>query len=189
MVAHTHGQLLNKTIFAKALELNSITISKYLNYFNSSYLIRILLPFHIHVKKRLSKSPKIYFRDSGILHHLLNIQDYNSLLGHPIVGHSWEGYIIEQITSVLGDRYDYFFYRTQDGTECDLVITDKLTPVAFVEVKFSSTPKRTKSLTIALKDIGAPQNYIVIPDCDAAYPLDENLTVCNPVQFFDLFDK
>jgi uncharacterized protein len=179
MLSHTHGQLLNKSTYSKSLELSVPIIAKYLDYLESAFIIRTLQSFFINIKKRLSKTPKVYIRDSGLLHHQLKIMDYNSLLGHPGVGHSWEGYIIEQVISTLGNKYEYFFYRTQDGAECDLIICERYSPIACVEVKFSSSPKKTKSLTTAINDIKTEKNYIVIPDCKDPYPLDKNLIVCD----------
>ena len=183
MLAHATGGILNKSSLAKSLGKNVHTISKYVNYLVNSFILRLLPPFHVNVKKRLVKSPKAYLRDSGLRHHLLRIDDYNQLLGHPVVGHSWEGYVIEQIISVLGDRYDYFFYRTQDGAECDLVITRQFQPIACVEIKFTSSPQKSKSLTIATRDVETKQNFIIIPDCSEPYPLDEHLEVCDLAQF------
>lgn len=186
MLAHSHGQLINRSTFARSLDVSVNSISSYLHYLENTFFIRNLPPFHKNLKKRLVKSPKIYVRDTGLLHHLLRIKDYNTLIGHPILGNSWEGYVIEQIISVLGNKFEYSFYRSQDGSECDLVISEKFTPIAAVEIKFSSAPKKSKGLTVALQDIQAPQNFIIVPDCAAAWPLAENLTVCNLKQFFQL---
>jgi len=189
MLAHGHGQVLNKSTLAKSLEISVPMVSQYLNFLENAFLIRSLRPFFINLRKRLVKSPKIYLRDSGILHHLLRINDFNSLLGHPILGHSWEGYVIEQIISVLGNRYEYFYYRTQDGAECDLVITEKFTPVSCVEIKFTDSPKKTKSLTIAIKDVGTDKNYVIVPDAGESYELDENLVVCGLEDFLESWGK
>jgi len=186
MLSHTHGQILNQSTYAKSLELSVPTIAKYLGYLESAFLIRRLHPFYKQVKKRLVKSPKVYLRDSGLLHHLHKINDYHKLLGHPLIGHSWEGYIIEQIISMLSNRYEYFFYRSQDGAECDLVITEKFNPVACVEIKFAAAPKKTKSITIAVQDIQASKNFVIIPDCSEPYPLDQRIQVCSLEQFFEL---
>ena len=179
MPAHSHGQILNKANLSKSLEISQTTITTYLDFFQNAYLTRTLPPWHAHLKKRLIKTHKVFVRNSGILHYLLNIGDYNSLLGHPIVGHSWEGYVIEQIIAKLGDGYDYFFYRTHDGSECDVVITQNLAPVACVGVKFTASPKKTKSLTIAVQDINAPNNYVVIPEKTEPFMLDERVMVCS----------
>ena len=179
MIAHSHGQLLNKSTFAKSLEVSVPTVATYLLYLEHAFMVRSLPPHFTNLKKRLVKSPKVYIRDSGILHNLLKISFYNTLLGHPILGHSWEGYVIEQIISILGNQYEYAFYRTQDGAECDLVITEKFTPIASVEIKFTSTPKLSKGLKLAFHDINAPDNFIIIPQCDEPYPFSDGITVCD----------
>jgi predicted AAA+ superfamily ATPase len=185
MVSHSHGQILNKSTFSKSLEVSVPTISNYLNYFELAFLIRLLKPYHMNLKKRLVKSPKVYLRDSGLLHHLQRIDNFDSLFKHPIIGLSWEGYVIEQIISILGNRFEYFYYRTQDGTECDLVITEKYHPLACAEVKYTSTPRMTKSLTTAIQDIKTQQNYIIAPDIPHAYPLSENVSVSSLVDFIN----
>ncbi len=187
MAAHFNGNILNKSIFAKSLELKTVTISTYLQYFERAFLLRILPPWHYNLKKRLVKSPKIYVRDTGLLHYLLRIKDYNALLGNYILGNSWENYVIEQIISFLGSRYDYYYYRTQDGAECDLVITDNVKPLACVEVKFTSTPKMTKSFSTTIQDLKTDKNYVVVQECRILYGLSENITVCSLPQFLELF--
>ena len=179
MVAHSHGQLLNKSTFSKSLEISVPTIKNYLNYLENAFLIRQLQPYHVNIKKRLVKTPKLYLRDSGLLHHILRIEDFNMLTGHPVIGHSWEGYVIEQIISIYGNKFEYFYYRTQDGTECDLVITKSYIPVACIEIKYTSTPKTTKSLTIAIQDLKTEHNFLIIPGETSPFPLNTNITVCH----------
>lgn len=178
MLAHCSGQLLNKSTLAKSLEISVPTTTTYLDFFEHAFLIRRLQPYFHNIRKRLVKSPKIYIRDSGITNHLLRIRDYDALLGNPKLGDLWEGYVVEQLISSLGETYEYFFYRTQHGAECDLVICSALKPVALAEIKFTSVPKRTRSLTIACEDIMAEKNFIIVPECVEAYPLDKDITVC-----------
>ena len=185
MLAHSHGQVLNKSTFAKSLELSVPTISHYINYLEHAYLIRCLAPYYTNIKKRLVKSPKLYIRDSGLAHHLLRIISYDQILGHPLLGHSWEGYVIEQIISTSGQQYEYFFYRTQGGAESDLVITEKFAPIACVEVKFTSAPRVTKGLTVAIEDLQTLHNYIIIPKADSPYPVHKNIWVYGLASFLD----
>ncbi len=159
-----------------------ISKSKFQSYKNSK-----VFAYPCILKKRLVKSPKIYVRDTGLLHYLLRIKSYNALLGNYVLGNSWEGYVIEQIISCLGSRFDYYYYRTQDGTECDLVITDNVKPLACVEIKFTSTPRRTKSFSTTIQDLKTDKNYVIIPECRILYHLSENIIVCNLQQFFDNF--
>lgn len=189
MLAHSTGNILNKANIAKSLGHNNATIANYLDYFESAFLIRLLPAWHINLKKRIIKSPKIYIRDSGLLHYLLRIKDYNMLLGHPMLGHSWEGYIIEQITGTLPENFSYYYYRTQDGTECDLLITDGTNLMSCIEIKFTDTPKRTKSFITAINDLKTPQNFIIIPENRISYSIDDKIIVCNLSQFFELFNN
>jgi predicted AAA+ superfamily ATPase len=189
MLAHISGNILNKSNLSKSLELNQATISNYLSYFERAFLIRLLQPWYQNIKKRLVKSPKIYIRDSGLLHYLLNINDYNSILGNPIIGHSWEGYIIEQITGCLGDNYGYYFYRTQDGAECDLLITKGIVAVCTIEIKFTSAPRMNRSFTTCIEDLVTKTNFIIIPDCPQQFNLAENITVCSLEGFLKEFEK
>lgn len=117
MLAHGQGTLLNASLLASGLSLTSPTVTKYIDLLVDLLLVRRLRPFHPNIGKRLVKSPKVYVRDSGLLHALLNIQDYNALAGHPVVGASWEGFVIENLMAVVPDRTQASFYRTSAGTE------------------------------------------------------------------------
>lgn len=179
MMAHSHGGLWNASTFAKSLGVNSKTIAFYRDFLEKTYLTRVLPPFFTNAKKRIIKSPKIYIRDSGILHYLMRFNDLKGLLGHPIVGYSWEGYVIEQIMAHVGlissDLLDFSFYRTREGTECDLVISRGIEPLVSVEIKMSTNPKVTRGLTNAMEDLGTVHNYIVIPKCKEPYRLKNSL--------------
>jgi hypothetical protein len=102
-----------------------------------------------------------------------------AVLGHPLLGHSWEGYIIEQIMGCTGDSYGYYYYRTQDGTECDLLITQGNKPLYALEIKFTSTPSRSKGFTTAINDLGTIKNFIIVPEVKQPYLLGENIMVCD----------
>lgn len=182
MLSHSHGQIWNASLFAKSLGISVPTVSLYADYFENAFLIRKLRPFYTNAKKRLVKSPKIYIRDSGLLHHLHRISSTDNLLGHPLLGFSWEGYVIEQIISVSENKYEYYFYRTQDQTECDLIIARGNKPLASIEIKYG-IPEKTKSFTTAIQDLKTTKNYIIIPKSDETYPLDKNITVCGLKQF------
>jgi predicted AAA+ superfamily ATPase len=168
----------------RSLEVTSTTIKKYLAFLEDAFLIRQLYPYAANVKKRLVKSPKIYIRDSGILHHLLNIPVFETLESNPMLGHSWEGYVIEQITSKLDLQTQYYFYRTHEGAECDLVLVKAGRPLAGIEIKYTSSPKLTRGLNQALQDIKADQNYIITPGTDD-YFINKNTRVCSLTKFLD----
>lgn len=188
MLAHLHGQLLNMATLGKSLELTSTTIKRYISFLEEAFLIRQLQPYYVNIKKRLVKSPKIYIRDSGILHYLLGIANFNDLGGNPILGYSWEGYAIEQICQILPYEYEPFFYRTHQGAECDLVITKSGKPHLAIEIKYTSSPKVTKGLKQSILDVGTKNNYILTPNTDD-YLVSENIRVCSLVSFLSNYLK
>lgn len=104
-----------------------------------------------------------------------------------IIGASWESFVIEQITSNMGRQLQAWFYRTHEGTECDLLLTRNNIPVACIETKITTAPKKTKSLTISINDLKTKRNFIIIPKCDEVFPLTENITVCNLYDFIHRF--
>ena len=146
-----------------SLGIHGTTVRKYLDFFESAYLVRRLQPYFTNIKKRLVKTPKIYIRDTGILHQLLGITSNFELAGHPSLGASWETYVIEQIAATLPDWAEMFFYRTHQGTEADLVITKAGKPEILVEIKYSTTPHISKGFHIAQEDLGTGNNFIVCP--------------------------
>ena len=178
MMAHMQGGLCNISQLSKSLAIHRNTVERIIEFFKSSYMLRRLPPFFINVKKRLVKSPKYYIRDTGVLHHTLGIHTSKELLEHPIIGSSWEGFVVEQVTN-LNTRLAPYFYRTQAGAECDLVLVRGHKPVICIEAKMTNTPKMTKSLTSSLQDLQTSQNYIVIPSCDYPYTLKQGTTVCS----------
>lgn len=178
MLAHIHGNILNMNNLGRSLEISSTTIKKYLAFLENAFLIRQLYPYSINVKKRLVKSPKVYLRDSGILHSLLDIPDFDSLESNPILGASWEGYVIEQIIQKAANDTQSYFYRTHEGAECDLVLTRGGKVLAAIEIKYTSSPKITKGLKNAFNDINAKNNYIITPTTDD-YLISDKIRVCN----------
>jgi predicted AAA+ superfamily ATPase len=183
MVAHNHGMLLNQANLARSLAISSPTVSKNIGFLENAFLFRLLHPWFANMKKRLVKSPKIYLRDSGMLHHLLGIFGFNQLLGHPMLGNSWEGFIIEQIINSLPIGILPFFYRTAEGAECDLVLTRGMDILACLEIKFADAPKTSKGFTTAIRDLDCDLNFIIVPGCPESYYLKENILVCNPAGF------
>lgn len=177
MMAHMQGSLCNISQLSKSLTVNRRTLERILEFFKSSYMIRRLPPFFVNVKKRLVKSPKYYIRDSGVLHHTLHIHTLKQLFEHPVLGSSWEGFVIEQVASLGLDMVPYF-YRTQAGAECDLVLVKGHTPIVCIEAKMTNTPTMTKSFASSLQDLKTKENFIVTPALDNPYQLKENVTVC-----------
>lgn len=166
MLAHTNGNIWNAEVFARSLGVSSTTVVRYLGFLEGGYICRKLTPWFVNAKKRLVKSPKVYIRDTGILHRLLSIPDYDALLGHPAVGGSWEGYVIEQIFQRKPQEIDLFYYRTQAGAECDLVLVKGITPVACLEIKLSNTPSVSKGFISCTIDLQPKYKYIITPESD-----------------------
>jgi uncharacterized protein len=174
MLAHNHGQVLNQSKLATSLGVTSNTIKHYLYILEETFMVRSLSPYYENIKKRMVKSPKIYIRDSGIVHALLDIDDKESLLGHPIYGFSFEGYIIENIIDLFPGYRPYFF-RTAKGEEIDLILVKGRKKIAF-EIKSSTTPKVESNFWKAL-EILRPDEVYIIGNIEEEYPYKENVMV------------
>jgi predicted AAA+ superfamily ATPase len=164
MLAHVNSAVFNKSKFGQSLGITHPTVARYLDILVDSFLVRSLQPYEANVKKRLVKSPKVLFRDTGLLHALLGIRTHQHLMSHPEYGASWEAFVIEQILSAPGiaDRWKPFFYRSHQGEEIDLVLDNGLTRVA-VECKASSSPEVPKGLRIALRDLKISAAFLAAP--------------------------
>jgi len=182
MIAHSHGSVINFSNISRALELSSTTIKKYLNFLENAFLIRQLQPFHANIKKRIIKSPKLFIRDTGILHNLLNISSEFEIEGNPMKGNSFEGFVIEQILQMADTGYLPYFYRTHHGAECDLVLTRSSKPIFAIEIKYTSVPQPTKGNIISFDDIGAINNFIITPDSED-YLIRKDIRVCSLYDF------
>ena len=169
MISHIHGNQLSYQTLSKSMGLTGPTIKKQIDFLEHAYIVRLLEPFYHNIGKRLVKSPKIYLRDTGLLHSLLEVERFEDLFGNPIIGNSWEGYVIEQIYAVLPETYTLNYYRTQQGAELDLVICKNLNPVIGIEIKFNSSPKFSVGNEISLKDLGLDKCFIVVPEVERYY--------------------
>lgn len=163
MLAHLHGGIINYSQLAGALGVTYHTVQNITDYLENAFLIRRLQPWFSNSKKRIVKSPKIYIRDTGILLNLLKIYSMKDLLGHPQCGMVWEGFVLEQCANYFGKKYDYYFYRTQDGSETDIVITKAGKPFAAVEGKINTAPALTAGTYNAIKDLKTKNNYVITP--------------------------
>lgn len=163
MLAHLHGGIINYSQLAEALGVTYHTVQNITDYLENAFLIRRLQPWFSNSKKRIVKSPKIYIRDTGILLNLLKIYSMKDLLGHPQCGMVWEGFVLEQCANYFGKKYDYYFYRTQDGTETDIVMTKAGKPFASVEAKINTAPVLTAGTYNAIKDLKTKNNYVITP--------------------------
>jgi predicted AAA+ superfamily ATPase len=178
MLAHFHGGIWNASNFSKSLGITIPTVNKYLDFLESAFLISRLQPFHVNLKKRLVKSPKIYIRDSGVLHYLTGIPNFQDLQARVLVGNSWEGYVIEQIRHILPDHIKLYYYRTHNGAESDLVLVRGTTPISCIETKYTAAPKVGKGFQISTADLHTEQNFIITPKSDS-YPVSTNIIVCS----------
>lgn len=185
MIAHLNGQLLNISTLAGSLGLSSPTINHYLEIFEGTFILRSLLPYHFNIKKRLVKSPKIYFRDSGILHTLLNIDTYDALQSNPYVGHSWESFVIEQIIAQMPPGSNPYFYRTAAGAEIDLILKVENSPPVAIEIKYSLSPVLSKGFYQGYQDLGCKKGFVIYPGKDT-YEIAKNIKVL-PLNKIDEF--
>ena len=182
MLAHLHGQTTNVQALSNSLGIATKTVNRYLDLLEGGFMIRHLQPWFVNVGKRLTKSPKTYLRDSGMLHTLLRIPTSESLIGHPVCGASWEGYVIEQIIRTAGPRWEFYFYRTQQGAEIDLLLISPTGKKVAVEVKFSSIPQVSKGFYLSLEDVQCDHAYIIVPE-SSTYQKPNNVTVCSLLSF------
>jgi predicted AAA+ superfamily ATPase len=177
MLTGIHGNLLNYSMLANSLGIDSNSVKRVIDLYEDAFLIRRLHPFYINVTKRLVKTPKLFIRDSGLLHALAGIEDMEELEGYAGKGNSWEGFVIQQIISLLKPSISPFFYRTQDGVELDMVLIKGNRPVVGIEVKYSNAPKITKGTTIAAKDFSDLPIWIVTPGIDENYAINQHISV------------
>lgn len=180
LCAHNQGQILNRSKLGASLGVSYHTIQNYLDFLEQIFVLRVLPPFEPNIKKRLIKSPKVYIRDSGILHSLLDIEDFNYLLGHPVFGASWEGFAIENILTILSE-WEAFFYRTSSGNEIDLILKKGSRMVA-VEFKATTTPSLTKGFYMAIDELEIKEVY-VIAIVKETYPIKKGVMITNLEQF------
>ena len=161
MVAHYHGQVWNSAEPARALGVSESTTRRYLDLLTDAFMLRQLQPIHANLKKRQVKSPKIYVRDSGLLHQLLGIDSMKSLFSHPKIGASWEGFIIENV--LMREPYDeVFFWATHQGAEIDLILR-RGDALYGVECKRADAPRLTRSIRIALDDLKLKHVFVIYP--------------------------
>lgn len=176
MLAYTQGQLLNAARLARSLGVDGKTISRYLDLMVDLLLIRRLQPYHANIGKRLVKSPKIYLRDSGLVHTLLGLDNREEVLGHPIVGDSWEGFVIENILRVAPERTHASFYRTSAGAEIDLLLEMPKRGLWAIEIKHGLTPKLERGFYHACEDLNPDKRFVVYFG-DERYPKDKSVDV------------
>jgi predicted AAA+ superfamily ATPase len=174
MLAHYHGQAWNAAAPARALDVSASTTRRYLDLLTDAFMIRQLQPYYANIAKRQVKAPKIYLRDSGLLHQLLAIRTEGELMNHPSLGASWEGFVIEQLLAWLQPE-EAFFWSTHQGAEIDLVLRQNGRWLG-VECKRTDAPRLTRSIRIALDDLKLEQIIVVYPG-QKSYALDAQVNV------------
>lgn len=179
MIAHFHGQLWNASKIAASMGLTGPTTSRYLDILCDTYMLRQLQPFHFNTKKRLVKSPKVYVRDSGLLHTLLGPNDMDNLLAHPEAGSSWEGFCLQQILARLPDDWRASFYRSHAGAEIDLILEDPSQRRRIgCEFKLASDPRITSGCRNAAAELDLAHLYIIHPGGDS-WPMAPRISACS----------
>ena len=181
MLAHAQGGQLNASNLARGLGVNGKTVARYLDVLVDLLLVRRLPPYHANVGKRLVKSPKIYIRDSGIVHSLLGLDDWEGVLGHPVCGASWEGFVIENLLGALPSRVPAFYYRTAAGAEIDLVLQVDDVELWVVEIKRGTAPKLERGFHHARNDLNPSRCFVV-------YSGDERFALADGVETIGLKD-
>lgn len=178
MVAGIQGGQLNYSDLARSLDLSVATVQRYIHFLENAYLIRRLPPYFVNIGKRLVKAPKVFIRDSGLLHRLADISDYNTLAGNLLLGGSWEGYVVQQIITRLSPAVTPYYYRTQNGAELDLILVKGGKPVVTIEIRYSNAPSLTRGNTQAINDLNADRTLVITPEADG-YWLRKDVQVCS----------
>jgi predicted AAA+ superfamily ATPase len=174
MLAHYHGQTWNASELARSMGLSDKTVRSYLDILTGTFMIRQIQPWHENIAKRQVKAPKIYFRDSGLLHSLLSLTDFHSLSGHPRMGASWEGFVLEQVLRILKPP-EAFFWATYQGVEIDLLFLRRGRRFG-MEFKFNEAPKATRSMHAALETLSLDHLWVIYPG-KHKYPVHDKISV------------
>jgi predicted AAA+ superfamily ATPase len=182
MLAHNHANLVNYSELARSLDLSSNTVKMYIDFLEKAFLVRQLRPYSTNLGKRIVKSHKVYIRDSGVLHYLLGIEQMDELFGQLKAGASWEGFAIEQIISIAPSGRKFYFFRTHEGTELDMVVEKGGRPVAGVEIKLGSDVRPSRGNIFAANALKLSQRFVVTHDGED-YLLRNCFRVCNLVDF------
>lgn len=188
MLALSQGTTINLTKLGGNLAVSGTTVRHYIDVLSDLFLVRQLRPWHGNSRKRLVKTPKIFVRDSGIVHTLAGIRDINDITSHPLYGASWEGFVIEQITQHLPYGAQCSFYGSSDGMEIDLVIENLKSGTLAIEIKRTLSPSVSKGFRVACEEIDAQEQYYVIPEGEP-YPLDKQTTAIGLSEFLKQLAK
>lgn len=179
MLAHHHGQPWNAYSFAKGLDISPTTVNKYVDYLEGAYMIRKLPAWFTNAKKRIVKSHKVYIRDSGLLHYLLDLYGEKNMAFNPGIGYSWEGYAIEQTVQLLPNYIKPYYYRTHDKSEMDLVLVKGLRALACIEIKTGNDPHLSRGFHESVNDLKCGNNFLITPYQPTSYWAEKTVTVCS----------
>lgn len=182
MLAHINGGVWNAEMVGRSLGITAPTVNRYVDFLEGAFLVHRLPAFFINTKKRLVKAPKVYIRDSGLLHQLSGVDNMIALKGHPVVGSSWEGYVVEQIKQMKPSGMDMYYYRTQSGAEYDIVLARGIRPIACIEVKLNNAPSLSRGNLQSITDLQTKRNFVVVPDIED-YKTKEGIVICNVKSF------
>jgi predicted AAA+ superfamily ATPase len=182
MLAHINGNIWNASTIATSLGITSPTVKRYLEFLEAAFMVRVLDAWFINAEKRINKAPKVFFRDSGLLHAFLNIDSMNDLHGHPVAGGSWEGFVIEQIIQQLPYGIKPYYYRTSQNAEADLVLVKGIKPIVAIEIKLSNSPSVSRGFYESLRDLKLEKGFVVTPQSDT-YALNTEAMVMNLSNF------
>lgn len=178
MLVSVHANQLNISQLARSLSLSVPTIQRYLDFLENAFLIRRLAPYFVNVGKRLVKAPKLYLRDSGMLHTLAAVETMEALTGSLYIGGSWEGYIVQQVMAHLSYNTHAHYYRTADGSELDLVLVRGDKPIVGIEIKYTNSPTLSRGNYVASQDLGNIPLLVVTPSAED-FRLDKQVQVCS----------
>jgi predicted AAA+ superfamily ATPase len=188
MLAHSQGGLLNAAVLARGLAVDGKTIARYLDLLVDLLLVRRLEPYHANVRKRLVKSPKVYVRDSGLVHALLRLGDFEAVWGHPVVGASWEGFVLETLLGAAANRVRSSFYRTASGAEVDLILEAPGGELWAIEIKRSHVPKPERGWHHARLDLDGARFFVVYPG-EERYPVGRGVDAISVRQMASLLSE
>ena len=176
LLAAAHGNLWNAESVGRSLGISGNSVKHYLGFLESSFFVQVLRPYFVNMGKRLVKSPKVYVTDSGLLHSLAGIHRPDNLPVHPLAGASWEGYVLSQILPLLPNGIEPFFYRTADGTECDLVLVRGLDPIACIEIKLGNVPNISRGFRNVVESLRTKKNFVLTYSSET-YRVSDDITV------------
>ncbi len=184
MLAYNNGGIFNAGDFARALGITNPTVQRYLDYLEGAFLIRRLQPWFVNINKRLVRSPKVYIRDSGLLHRLAQIGSMEELRGNLLICSSWEGYVIEQIIQVLPEALTPFFYRTHNGAELDLLLVKRNKPYVAIEIKVNTSAQPSRGFYESISTLKPVKSFVISPSGEA-YPTASGVLRCSLKHFLN----